>query len=49
MMQAVSPIEKDQNQRSDEDDEDLLEVLQAVQELDKGKDEGPTEGESSGI
>jgi hypothetical protein len=28
-------------------EEDL--VLQVVQELDKGKDEGPTEGESSGI
>jgi hypothetical protein len=50
MMKAVSPIEKKKKfQRSDEDDEDLLEVLQVVQELDKGKDEGPTEGESSGI
>jgi hypothetical protein len=38
MMQEGSPNEKYSNQRSDEDDEDLLAVLQALQELDNGKE-----------
>lgn len=45
MMQGGVPSAKDQDQRSDEDDEDLLEVLQALQEVDNGKSQELTERE----
>jgi len=45
MMQECFPDEKNPKQRSDEDDKDLLEVLQALDEVVRGKREGPDEDE----
>jgi hypothetical protein len=45
MIQGGNPNETNHNKRSDDGDEDLLEVLQAMQELDGAEKEGPVEEE----